>query len=98
MKMDELKKHGASVSSVEKFLDDARKAGSRGDVAGAFQMLMEADQKISVVEDAHRKYVDATIAAESASRTLPDMEYQRRSPKGSSRWRTSRRRTTTNPL
>ena len=80
MKMDELKKHGASVSSVEKFLDDARKAGSRGDVAGAFQMLMEADQKISVVEDAHRKYVDATIAAESALENLARYGISKKEP------------------
>lgn len=79
-KMDELKKHGATVSSVERLLDEARKAGSRGDVAGAFQMLMEADQRISMVEDSHKKYVDTTIAAESALENLARFGISKKEP------------------
>jgi len=79
-KMDTLRRNGATVSSVERLLDEARKAGSRGDVAGAFNMLMEADQKISLIEEYHKKYVDISIAAESALENLARFGIPKKEP------------------
>jgi tetratricopeptide (TPR) repeat protein len=65
-----LKALGASVSVVEELIEQARGAVANGDASEAFQILMEADQRILGIEDSHKKYADISIAAESAIETL----------------------------
>jgi tetratricopeptide (TPR) repeat protein len=65
-RLEPLRASGASVRSVEELIDQAKEAVSNGDASEAFQILMEADQRILGVEDSHKKFVDMTIATESA--------------------------------
>jgi hypothetical protein len=61
---------GAATRPIEDMIDEAVKADEEGDSALAFQTLMSADQKILAIEDAHKKYLDISLAAESAIETL----------------------------
>ncbi|MEW5747306.1 MAG: hypothetical protein AB1793_00755 [Candidatus Thermoplasmatota archaeon] len=65
-----LRESGASVRPVEDLIDEATGAIGRGDASEAFQILMEADQRILGIEDSHRKFIDISIAAESAVEVL----------------------------
>jgi tetratricopeptide (TPR) repeat protein len=69
-KVDSLKKYGASTKNLEDLIRAARLAEQNGDVAAAFQNLMEADRKVPGIEDSHRKYMDTLIAAESTVENL----------------------------
>jgi hypothetical protein len=69
-KTEGLRRIGASVNLVEKYVDEARKAQDKEDIEGAFQLLMDADRKTMGLEDAHKKYLDISIAAESAMENL----------------------------
>lgn len=73
-RVEPLKAVGASVKPVEELIGQARDAAARGDAPEAFQLLMEADQRVLGIEDSHRKFVDLSIAAESAVETLRRLE------------------------
>ncbi len=65
-RLEPLRASGASVRQVEELIWQAKDAAGKGDASEAFQILMEADQRILGIEDSHRKFVDISIAAESA--------------------------------
>ncbi|MDQ1371785.1 MAG: hypothetical protein QG582_700 [Candidatus Thermoplasmatota archaeon] len=69
-RLEPLRASGASVRSVEDLIEQAKDAVGRGDASEAFQILMEADQRILGIEDSHRKFIDISIAAESAVEVL----------------------------
>jgi hypothetical protein len=69
-RLDTLARLGASVRPVEEMIEEARQASEAGDSGVAFQIMMNADQKILAMEDAHKKYTDISIAAESAIEIL----------------------------
>lgn len=79
-KIEVLRRFGASVKPIEEMMGVARAAETQGDIAKAFQTLMEADQKISGLEDVHKKYTDISIAAESAMENLGRYGLSRREP------------------
>lgn len=69
-RLEPLRTSGASISPVEELIDQAKEAVGRGDAPEAFQLLMEADQRILGIEDSHKKFMDLSIAAESAVEVL----------------------------
>jgi hypothetical protein len=69
-RLDTLARLGASVRPVEEMIEEAKQASEAGDSGVAFQIMMNADQKILAMEDAHKKYTDISIAAESAIEIL----------------------------
>jgi hypothetical protein len=79
-RVDDLRRYGASVKVVENLIGSANKAASRGDIAGAFEALMEADSKITSLEESHEKYLDIMIAAESAMENLARFGLSKREP------------------
>lgn len=79
-KITNLQRVGASTATVEELVEKARSAGSAGRIAEAFQMLMNADSKMSVIEESNRKYIDISIAAESAIDTLGKFGLSKREP------------------
>ena len=79
-KVDDLKRYGASAGAVEELLENAKQAEAAGEVSDAFQILMQADSKMSTIEDAHKKYLDISIAAESAMEGLARFGLSRREP------------------
>jgi molybdopterin synthase catalytic subunit len=79
-KIEVLRRFGASVKPIEEMVSVARAAETQGDIAKAFQTLMEADQKISGLEDVHKKYTDTSIAAESAMENLGRYGLSKREP------------------
>jgi molybdopterin synthase catalytic subunit len=79
-KTEALRRFGASVKPIEEMVSVARVAQTQGDIAKAFQTLMEADQKISGLEDVHKKYTDISIAAESAMENLGRYGLSKREP------------------
>ncbi len=79
-KMDGLRRYGASTKPIETLLSASRVAEQSGDTALAFQNLMEADSKVPVIEDAHRKYMDVLIAAESTIDNLGKYGLSKREP------------------
>lgn len=79
-KTDAMKRQGAATAAVEEMLDHANRASEDGDVANAFQILMDADGRISGLEDSHKKYLDIMIAAESAMENLARFGLPKREP------------------
>ena len=79
-KMEGLRRYGASTKPIETLLSAARVAEQSGDTALAFQNLMEADSKVPVIEDSHRKYMDVLISAESAIDNLGKYGLSKREP------------------
>jgi hypothetical protein len=79
-KTDGLRKLGASVTMVEKIVGEARKAHENEDIEGAFQLLMDADRKTMGLEDSYKKYLDISIAAESAMENLGRFGLSKREP------------------
>jgi len=79
-RIEALRKLGASVRLIEDMIAGAKEAGENGDIASAFQTLMSADQKIGTIEDSHKKYMDISIAAESAVESLGRFGLSRREP------------------
>jgi len=79
-KVVRLQKIGAATGAVEEMLESARAAGSAGGVAEAFQMLMQADMRLSQIEESHRKYMDILIAAESSIDSLGRFGLSKREP------------------
>ena len=75
-----LQRLGASTGPVEELVEKARLAGSSGRIAEAFQMLMQADSNMGTTEEAHKKYVDISIAAESAIDVIGKFGLSRREP------------------
>lgn len=69
-RLEPLRASGASVRSVEELIGQAMEAIGNGDASEAFQILMEADQRILGIEDSHKKFIDISIAAESAVEVL----------------------------
>jgi hypothetical protein len=61
---------GASVKSIQALIGEAKSTMASGNHVRAFDVLMDADQKIQVIEDSNRKYLDIMIAAESAIENL----------------------------
>ncbi|MCJ2533417.1 MAG: hypothetical protein LN411_05820, partial [Candidatus Thermoplasmatota archaeon] len=61
---------GAGVKSIQKLIDEARTSIDSGDHMRAFDILMKADQKVQTIEDSNSKYIDISIAAESAIENL----------------------------
>jgi hypothetical protein len=61
---------GAGVKSIRKLIDEARTSIDSGDHMRAFDILMKADQKVQTIEDSNWKYLDISIAAESAIENL----------------------------
>ncbi len=55
---------------AEELIEQAKEAAVGGNASEAFQMLMEADQRILGIEDSHKKFIDISIAAESAVEVL----------------------------
>jgi tetratricopeptide (TPR) repeat protein len=79
-KVESLKRYGASTKNIEQLLATARVAEQNGDVASAFQNLMEADSKVPGIEDSHKKYMDILIAAESTIENLGKYGLSKREP------------------
>jgi hypothetical protein len=79
-KMAKLQNVGASTLVVEEIIEKARTAGSSGRISEAFQLLMDADGKLGTIEEAHKKYLDISIAAESAIDTLGRFGISKREP------------------
>jgi tetratricopeptide (TPR) repeat protein/molybdopterin synthase catalytic subunit len=79
-KIETLSRFGASVKPIEEMVNVARAAETQGDIAKAFQTLMEADLKVSGLEDVHKKYIDISIAAESAMENLGRYGLSKREP------------------
>ena len=79
-KTDSLRRFGAAVKPIEDMVDIAQAAEGKGDIAKAFQTLMDADQKISSLEDAHKKYLDISIAADSAMENLGRYGFSKKEP------------------
>ncbi|MGQ9588578.1 MAG: CARDB domain-containing protein, partial [Thermoplasmata archaeon] len=79
-RIEALRKLGASVRSIEDMIAGAKEAGDNGDIATAFRTLMSADQEIETLEDSHKKYMDISIAAESAIESLSRFGLSRREP------------------
>lgn len=79
-KVDILKRQGAATLTVEEMIDQATKEAAEGDVAQAFQVLMDADGKLAGLEESHKKYLDIMIAAESALENLAKFGLSRREP------------------
>lgn len=79
-KTDGLKKLGASVTMVDRIVAEARKAQEEEDIEGAFQLLMDADRKMMGLEDTYKKYLDISIAAESAMENLGRYGLSKREP------------------
>jgi hypothetical protein len=75
-----LRKTGASAKLIDDMVNDAKSAAEAGDVATAFQTLMNADAKISTLEDSHKRYMDTYIAAESAMEALGRFGMSKREP------------------
>jgi hypothetical protein len=61
---------GAGVRSIQDLIGEARASIGSGDHARAFDILMDADQKILTIEESNKKYLDISIAAESAIENL----------------------------
>ena len=61
---------GASVKPVEDMLEEATQTNESGNSNAAFQIVMNAEQKLMAIENTHKKYVDISIAAESAIESL----------------------------
>jgi hypothetical protein len=79
-KIAKLQRVGASTGTVEELVEKARVAGSSGRISEAFQMLMQADNMMASVEEAHKKYIDISIAAESAVDALGKFGLSKREP------------------
>ena len=79
-KTDGLRKLGASVTMVERIVGEARKAEEKDDVEGAFQFLMDADRRTMGLEDSYKKYLDISIAAESAMENLGRYGFSKKEP------------------
>jgi hypothetical protein len=65
---------GASPEKVREEVAQARDSIESGDRLKAFQTLMDLDQRISSIEDSHKRYVDIALAAESAIENLRHMD------------------------
>ena len=61
---------GGSVKSVRAAIDEAKSIAASGNHLKAFDILMEADKKILMVEESNKKYIDISIAAESSIENL----------------------------
>ncbi len=61
---------GAGVKPIRTLIDEAKSTMTSGNHVRAFDVLMDADQKIQVIEDSNKKYLDIMIAAESAIENL----------------------------
>ncbi|UCE91349.1 MAG: hypothetical protein JSV90_08040 [Methanobacteriota archaeon] len=61
---------GAGVNAIRKEIAEARAHAGSDDHLKAFETLMAIDQKISLIEDSNREYMDTSIAAESAIENL----------------------------
>ncbi len=79
-KTESLRKFGASVRVVEGMVEQAKGAADAGDTAVAFQLLMDADQRMLGVEELHKKYMDISIAAESSMEALGRFGLSKREP------------------
>jgi hypothetical protein len=75
-----LQRLGASVKIIDDMVADAKSAAEGGDIATAFQTLMNADAKIGTLEESHKKYMDISIAAESAMEALGRYGMSKREP------------------
>ena len=79
-KITALKQYGASVKPIENLVDEAQRASANDDLQLAFQKFMEADQRISGIEEQHKKYLDISIAAESTIENLARFGLSKREP------------------
>jgi hypothetical protein len=79
-KIADLQRFGASTLVIEELVKKARSAGSAGRISEAFQILMQADSKMGSIEDIHKKFVDISIAAESAIDALGRFGLSKREP------------------
>jgi tetratricopeptide (TPR) repeat protein len=70
MRLETLGHIGAAVKTIRESMDEAKTLSGSGDHVKAFDILMDIDQKIAVIEDSNRKYIDISIAAESAIENL----------------------------
>jgi len=60
----------AGVKTIKDSMEEAKALSGSGDHVKAFDILMNIDQKIAIIEDSNRKYLDISIAAESAIENL----------------------------
>ncbi|MBN1676907.1 MAG: hypothetical protein JW880_00040 [Candidatus Thermoplasmatota archaeon] len=79
-KADELKRQGAATGTIEDMLEHAKRAADSGDIANAFQILMDADSRLVGLEESHKKYLDIMIAAESAIENIARFGLSKREP------------------
>jgi tetratricopeptide (TPR) repeat protein len=79
-KIANLRSLGASTVQIEDMVEKARVAGSAGRIAEAFQMLMQVDARMTTIEESHKKFMDISIAAESAIDSLGRFGMSRREP------------------
>ena len=79
-KIANLQRLGASTAQIEDTAEKARVAGSAGRIAEAFQLLMQVDGRMVTIEDSHKKYMDISIAAESAIDMLGRFGMSKREP------------------
>ncbi len=69
-RLDVLGHLGTSVKTIKKEIEKAKSLGSSGDHVKTFETLMGIDQEIALLEESNKKYVDISIAAESAIENL----------------------------
>jgi tetratricopeptide (TPR) repeat protein len=79
-KISNLQRIGASTVAIEELVEKARSAGAAGRISDAFQILMQADSRMGAIEEAHKKYVDISIAAESSIDSLGKFGLSKREP------------------
>ncbi len=79
-KAGELRRQNAATGTIEDLLRDSKSQSEKGDPASAFNTLLEAERRVAAVEDAHKKYTDISIAAESAIENLGRFGLSRREP------------------
>ncbi|UCE45359.1 MAG: hypothetical protein JSU93_00205 [Methanobacteriota archaeon] len=69
-RLEALGQAGASMNRMREAIEQAQSFSQSGDHVKAFDILMDVDQKISLVEDSNKKFIDISIAAESAIENL----------------------------
>lgn len=69
-RLDALGHTSEGIKTMQESMELAKGSSEAGDHVKAFDILMDVDQKITSIEDSNRKFLDISIAAESAIENL----------------------------